>query len=154
MLRALALATIFGLFSVSSGFAQAQTGQAEPAAERYNFQVTEGGVLRFDSRTGEISQCTIGAAGPVCRAAPDERTAFENEIARLQAENAALKKALANRGDAETPPTPPGAIPEVTDKSPAPSTGDEPAKGRMRTAVDTAWRNLVALMSRLKGALQ
>ena len=44
MLRALALAMIFGLFSRSVGPAGAQTRPPEPSADRYSFQVTDQGI--------------------------------------------------------------------------------------------------------------
>jgi hypothetical protein len=154
MLRSLALAAIFGLFAAGFGPAGAQNRPQEPSADRYSFQVTDKGVLRFDSRTGQVSQCTVGPSGAICRTSPDERGAFESEIARLESENAALKKALADRGLTAPPPVPPASIPEASDKSADPKAGPEDGKGRFRAAIDTAWRNLVAMMSRMKSALQ
>ena len=43
------------------------------------------------------------AAGWSCQTVPDERAALENEIGRLQGENAELKKSLLRRG-IELPP--------------------------------------------------
>src|SRR5262245_17184412 len=56
------------------------------------------GVLRLDTRTGQISQCSRTDAGWACKVVPDERSALEMEIARLQGENATLKKELLARG--------------------------------------------------------
>jgi len=143
----------FGVFST----AQAQGRPPEQSGERYSFQVTDRGVMRFDSRTGQVSQCLPGASGMICRATPDERAAFESEIARLESENAALKKALADRGVVmSTPPIPPASIPDVADNAPDQGSKNEPepARGRIRTAIDTAWRNVVAMVSRVKSALQ
>jgi hypothetical protein len=153
MLRALALAMIFGLFSGNFGPAGAQNRPQEPLADRYSFQVTDQGVLRLDSRTGQISQCTVGASGAICRSAPDERAALESEIARLEADNAALRKQLADRSLTAPPPVPPASIPGVADKSPGPDGNSLPERGRLRTAIDTAWRSLVAMMARMKSAL-
>jgi hypothetical protein len=154
MFRALALAMIFGLFSGNFGPAGAQNQPPEPAADRYRFQVTDQGVLRLDSRTGRISQCTVGASGAICRSAPDERAALEGEIARLEADNAALRKQLADRGLTAPPPVPPMSIPGVADKSTGPDGTSQPERGRFRTAIDTAWRSLVAIMARMKNTLQ
>jgi hypothetical protein len=55
-------------------------------------------VLRLDTRTGQVSQCSRSDAGWACKAVPDERSALETEIARLQSENAILKKELLVRG--------------------------------------------------------
>ena len=157
MLRLFVLTMVFGLFSAPFEPAVAQNQVPSKAGDRFTFQVTDQGVLRFDSRTGEVSQCTVGASGAICRAAPDERATFESEIARLEAENAALKKALADNGAAVSrPPVPPAPIPNVADNAPGPDskTPPESPHGRIRTTFDTAWRNLVALMSRMKSALQ
>ena len=54
-------------------------------------------MLRLDTRTGAVSLCAKQAAGWACNAVPDERAALENEIARLQRENGALKKDMLAR---------------------------------------------------------
>jgi hypothetical protein len=56
------------------------------------------GVLWLDTRTGQISQCSRSGVGWACKVVPDERSALETEIARLQGENATLKKELLARG--------------------------------------------------------
>ena len=58
------------------------------------------------------SLCSQQPVGWACEAAPEDRTVLENEIARLQSENAALKQELLSRGLALPPgmaPQPPGA---------------------------------------------
>ena len=157
MSRSTGYAVLFTLFFGVFSAAQAQGRPPEQTGERYSFQVTDRGVMRFDSRTGQVSQCLPGASGMICRATPDERVTFENEIARLETENAALKKALAERGGVlSTPPVPPGSIPNVADNAPDPGSKSEPepARSRIRTALETAWRNVVAMVSRVKSALQ
>ena len=42
--------------------------------------------------------CNQRAVGWACQAAPDDRAVLENEIARLRAENAALKKEMLAHG--------------------------------------------------------
>ena len=49
------------------------------------------GFLRLDTRSGEVSLCTLAAGQAQCRASADERAALEAEIDRLARENAALK---------------------------------------------------------------
>jgi hypothetical protein len=65
---------------------------------RYSFNPVADGVLRLDTRTGQVSQCSRSDAGWACQVVPDERSALETEIARLQGENATLKKELLARG--------------------------------------------------------
>ena len=55
-------------------------------------------MLRLDTRTGAVSICAKKETGWACNAVPDERQALENEIARLQGENGALKKDMLARG--------------------------------------------------------
>ena len=63
-------------------------------------------------KTGEVALCSQRTVGWACQAAPEDRAALENEIARLRSENAALKQAILSRGlplPAGTTPEPPGA---------------------------------------------
>ena len=64
---------------------------------RYALSQTTGGVVRLDTRTGAVSNCTKDDAGWTCYAVPDERAAMDAEIGRLQAENERLKTQLASR---------------------------------------------------------
>ena len=78
----------------------AASAQTVPDSEngRYSFNPVADGVLRLDTRTGQVSQCSRSDAGWTCKAVPDERSSLESEIARLQGENATLKKELLARG--------------------------------------------------------
>jgi hypothetical protein len=75
---------------------------------RYTFNKVTDGFVRLDTQTGEIALCSQRAVGWACQVAPEDRAVFENEIARLRGENAALKQALLSRGL----PLPSGATPE------------------------------------------
>jgi len=75
---------------------------------RYTLNKVADGFVRLDSQTGEVALCTQRAVGWACQAAPEDRAAFESEIARLRGENAALKQALLSRGL----PLPSGVTPE------------------------------------------
>ena len=82
---------------------------------RYTFNRADDGYLRLDGRTGQVSICTRRPVGWACQAVPDERTALEAEIARLQGENVALKKELIARNlplPGTVKPEPPAAKPE------------------------------------------
>jgi hypothetical protein len=78
--------------------ASAQTATPDGENGRYSFNPVADGVLRLDTRTGQVSQCSRSDAGWACKVVPDERSALETEIARLQGENATMKKELLSRG--------------------------------------------------------
>src|SRR5262245_39469348 len=86
---------------------------------RYSFNQVDGGYLRLDGRTGQVSLCSRHSIGWTCQTVPDERAVLENEIARLQGENAALKQKLLAH-DLSLPgavhqalPMPPAAEPQL-----------------------------------------
>jgi len=83
---------------------------APPATDsgRYTFSKVADGFLRLDGQTGEVALCSHRTVGWACVAAPEDRTVFESEIARLRSENALLKRELLSRGLA----LPPAAMPE------------------------------------------
>jgi hypothetical protein len=78
------------------------------AESRYSFHKVDEGFIRLDMQTGEVALCSRQTVGWACVAAPEDRTVLENEIARLQKENAALKQALLSHDL----PLPSGAPPE------------------------------------------
>jgi hypothetical protein len=78
--------------------AWAQAAPTDNDDNRYSYTRVEEGYLRLDMRSGEVSLCNHRTTGWSCELAPDERRVTSNEIARLHAENAALKKALFDRG--------------------------------------------------------
>ena len=78
--------------------ASEQTATPDSENGRCSFNPVADGVLRLDTRTGQVSQCSRSDAGWACKVVPDERSALETEIARLQGDNASLKKELLARG--------------------------------------------------------
>jgi hypothetical protein len=80
---ALAFTLLLAHFAVAS----AQTATPDSENGRYSFYPMADGVLRLDTRTGQISQCSRSDAGWACKVVPDERSALETEVARLQGEN-------------------------------------------------------------------
>ena len=77
-------------------------------SSRFAFNRVDGGFLRLDNQTGQISFCGPRAIGWACQAVPEDRAALENEIARLQAEVASLKarsRLCANRRRRRRRPT-------------------------------------------------
>jgi hypothetical protein len=85
--------------------------EATPDTEggRYVFSKQANGFLRLDSRSGAVALCTEQPVGWACQTAPEDRAVFENEIARLQSENATLKKVLLAHGLS----LPPGMAPDT-----------------------------------------
>ncbi len=96
MTRSVIILTVAAL----AAFALPAAAQTAPDSEngRYSFSGVPDGMLRLDTRTGAVSLCAKQATGWACNAVPDERAALENEIARLQRENGALKKDMLARG--------------------------------------------------------
>ncbi len=90
------------------------TAESMPDTEngRYALSPVADGVIRLDTRSGEVSTCSNNGNGWACYAAPDERAALDAEIGRLQADNEKLKAQLATRE-----PTVPGKIDEPLPKS-------------------------------------
>jgi hypothetical protein len=78
--------------------ADAQTPSAAPDDAQYSYHRVDDGFLRLDLRGGGVSLCHHHAFGWSCEVLPDDRGAFEREIARLRSENAALKKSLLDHG--------------------------------------------------------
>jgi hypothetical protein len=79
---------------VAFAVALAQTATPDSENGRYSFNPVANGLLRLDTRTGQVSHCSRNDSGWACKVVRDERSALETEIARLQGENATLKKGL------------------------------------------------------------
>jgi hypothetical protein len=137
--------------------------QASGETGRYTFHRIGDAFVRLDSITGQVAQCAQAAMGWTCAAAPEERAALESEIARLQRENATLKKTLLSRGGlpgamSEARPVPPANVPD-----PSPGTAKPPADLKLPSdaEVDRAlaymknvWRKLVDMMMDLQRDIQ
>jgi hypothetical protein len=129
--------------------AHAQTPETEDS--RYQFNRVEDGYLRLDLKSGQVSLCSRRPVGWSCQTVPDDRAAYDGEIARLQGENATLKKAMLDRGLAL-----PGGVTPAAPAAPA-ARGDRDLKlpspadvDRMVTAVEKVWRRLVEMLMSLK----
>jgi hypothetical protein len=153
--------------AVAAGIGGAAAGPL-PAAEngRYTLSPVTDGVIRLDTRTGEVSTCSNTGTGWACYAVPDERAAFDAEIGRLQADNEKLKTQLAEReptvtgkideplpkADPLKPPEPKVAegerkieIPKI--EIPLPSDRD---MDRAMSFLEQAWRRLVEMANRVQ----
>jgi hypothetical protein len=126
--------------------AMADDATPDSAGGRYIFNKTADGVVRLDSQSGQVSLCSQKTVGWACEAAPEDRAVLESEIARLRAENAALKKDILSRGL----PLPPGTMPEppVAQNSitvPLPSDADI---NRMADFANRVWHRFKEMVER------
>ena len=76
------------MMAAAAGSATAQ----EPG--RYAMQKTDTGIARLDTQTGEVTLCREEAGELLCRMAPDERTAYDQGLGRLEKRVDALEKAV------------------------------------------------------------
>jgi hypothetical protein len=146
------MALIALMVAVAGPVAASAQEAAPPGSDdaRYSFSKTEDGYLRLDGRTGQVSTCSRRSVGWACQVVPDERTALEGEMARLQRENSALKKELLARNL----PLPGGARPEPPAGSrsddPRPQLPDDPDLNRMISFMEKVWRRLVEMVVTLQ----
>lgn len=127
--------------------------QAPLPPARFTFERSKDGFLRLDAQTGQVAYCESRSAGWTCEAVPEERTAFEKEIGRLQDEVAGLKRELAAlreppsspRPPAELAPRPPGKEGEPVIKLPTQEDVD-----RATAALQRAWDRLVDMIGNLR----
>ncbi len=133
LLFAIAACALFG------APARAQGTQPENEESRFSFYRTDDGYLRLDGRTGQVSLCTRRPVGWLCQALPEERAAFEAEVARLQLENAALKREVLAHGL----PLPAGAGPEAA----APRSPVDRDANQFMSVIENVWRRLVAMIA-------
>jgi hypothetical protein len=154
-----AMAGIAAAIAISGGQVAAQSA---PDSEngRYTMTTIPEGVLRLDTRTGTVSTCTRNDAGWACYAVPDERSALDAEIGRLEAEVEKLK------GQVAAGPTVSGKVDEALPKSdslkkaepkaaerdrkieiPLPSDQDV---DRVMSFLEKAWRRLIEMANRVQ----
>lgn len=123
--------------------------QDTPGTEngRYTLNKVDNGYLRLDQQTGHVSLCSRRDLGWSCHPVPDERSALEEEIARLQRDNAALKKDMLARGI-----TPPGT-PQAKAQPKTEPDGKSPTDAEIDRALATVeriWRRFVEMIGRLQ----
>jgi hypothetical protein len=141
----------------------AAAAQSMPDTEngRYTLSPAADGMIRLDTRTGAVSNCSNGGAGWACFSVPDERAALDAEIGRLQAENDRLRAQLderdqaeANQADKALPKSdslkktdPKVAEGERKIEIPLPSDRD---MDRLMSFVERAWRSLIDMANRVQ----
>lgn len=137
--------------------AAAQNGMPDSEGGRYTFSRADDGYLRLDQQTGQVSLCTRRSVGWACYPVPDERSALEEEIARLQKDNAAMKKELLARGIQLPGMKSSQAKPEAT--KPAPEAGpsvqgpSDAELDRAMAVMERLWRRLVEMVQRVQKEL-
>lgn len=142
------LGLVVAATAVLAGTAQPQPAQPENEESRFSFfRAGGGGFLRLDSVSGQVSLCTRHEAGWLCQAAPEERTALEAEIARLQAENAALKKEALMHGLPL-----PGGVSDLPTGSVTPGSSEHKLS-EILGAVRNVWHRFVATVTSVRRGL-
>src|SRR5690349_10929580 len=139
---------VLALVALSLAPSAALAAEPTPDSEngRYTFSPAADGVTRLDTRTGVVSTCSNSAAGWACYAVPDERKALDEEIGRLQAENARLKAQVAaassGKGDDKQAAESPRKI-----EIPLPSDQD---MDRVMSFLQRAWKRLVDMANQVQ----
>jgi flagellar motility protein MotE (MotC chaperone) len=64
-------------------------------ADRYKLEKSANGYIRMDTQSGAMSICEERSGQLVCKMAADERTAFQDEVDRLQTSVKALDERVA-----------------------------------------------------------
>ena len=123
--------------------ARAQNG-VDNEDTRFTFHRTDDGYLRLDGRSGQVSICTRRTSGWVCQAVADERAVLEIEIARLQGDNASLKKELLSR----KLPLPSGikADAPVRTEEPRVQLPSDAELNRIMAFVEKVWKRMVEMV--------
>jgi hypothetical protein len=152
---------------------RAQEPALDLANPRYTFHRTDEGYLRLDLRSGDVATCRPRDSGWTCTLAAEERSALEQEISRLQRDNAALKSALLERGlplppgssnppgadvaavpptsqSEPSPPRPPGSIPSDGDARPR----ERAEVDRMIDVMERWWHRLTDLFAAMQRDIQ
>jgi hypothetical protein len=143
MVRSGPLVIALAGYALLCGPAAPQGTAPDNEDSRFSFYRAEDGYLRLDGRTGQVSLCTRRAPGWLCQALPEERAAFDAEIARLQRENAALKKEML----AHDLPLPAGSRADSPPAAVGPSAAPADREGsHIMSVVENVWRRLVAMI--------
>jgi hypothetical protein len=140
------LFVVVGLGLAVSSMAWGQPATPQSDDSRYTFNRVDEGYLRLDGRTGQVSICARRPAGWACQAVPDERVALEAEIARLQAENAAVKKELIAR-NLPLPGTVKPEEPAANPDEPRLQLPNDADLNKVMNFVEKVWRRLLEMIA-------
>lgn len=131
-----------------SNGAAAETKPPEDSQARFTFSRVTDGYVRLDNRTGQVSFCSKRSVGWTCQLAPEDRGVLEGEIARLQEENASLKKELLTHG-MPLPGSMKGELPAPRNERSVTLPADHNIE-RVKVMVEKAWRQLVDMITTLQ----
>jgi hypothetical protein len=126
----------------------AESRPPDGGGTRYTFSRVQDGYLRLDSHTGQVSLCSKRAVGWACQMLPEDRNAFETEIARLQDENAVLKKDLPARGLALPGDVKPDSA--LAQRDPIFRIPSDAQIERVKGIIEKAWHRLVEMIANLQ----
>ena len=153
MIRSALSAIVIAAATLAAPVAGAQPTAPENGDARFSFHRAGDGYMRLDQRTGQVSNCNRRPSGWQCQVVPDERAALEAEVARLQGDNATLKKELLSRNIA----LPSGVRPEPPAPSPNAQTAETRNEARLRRVmreIDKVWRRLVDMIASVQDILR
>jgi hypothetical protein len=157
-----AIAAVFLLAFVAGARPALGEGAPESDNGRFSFKDVPDGILRLDSRTGQVSLCSKIAEW-ACRTLADDRIALDKEMGRLLDENAALRKQLEEARHAPVPPetVPPAVAPNPPAVAQPPKQGEreltlpsEADVNRMMAFLEKMWRRLLDMAERTQRELE
>jgi hypothetical protein len=155
--RLLAIVVIAGS-GLAAAAAGAQPSSPEGGDTRFTFHRADDGYLRLDGRSGQVSMCHRRTTGWQCQLVPDERTALEAEISRLQSDNAALKKELLSRSlplpDGMRPDQPGSKSQVPKSQVQRPQLPDDAELNRIMGVMEKIWRRMVEMIQSVQRDLQ
>jgi hypothetical protein len=135
------------LAAMSGRDAHAQ-GAPDTENGRYTLSPVTDGFLRLNTRNGEVSICT-NKNGWTCRLVPDERTALDTEIGRLQSDNKQLREQLAQQGTVTGKTDAPLAKEDSKKSAQAAPDGKSQPDGKIELQLPPEHEKLLALIERV-----
>ena len=85
---ALTLAALVGLGTAAASATSVPTGKGDG---RFVMTPTDNGLMRLDTRTGQMALCAKADEGWACKSVTDQTAEARNRVANLEKENAELK---------------------------------------------------------------
>jgi hypothetical protein len=143
---------LLALICLTAGPALAQETAPGTDGGRYSLQEVRAGYLRLDRASGEVSLCRQRDVGWTCDLIADDRTAYSDEILRLEKEKSVLERrvaALEQRLDAII-----GLAERPVDSGVAPKTSTVTPDASMDAEIDKALDVTERAMRRFFGIIQ